>query len=197
MSAYNPRDRYYRKAREKGLPSRAAFKLEELLGRTKLKPEGARVLDLGCAPGGWLAILERAVGPRGRVVGIDLAPCRKFGPSVVTLVADIREPAIPALLREHLGGAADLVTSDLSPKLTGIAEHDEAGFEELIDAALTVAAKTLRPGGVMVAKVFMGGAFKGTVERFRKIFERVEVTRVKATRSGSSELYIVARGFHG
>ncbi len=197
MPTYDPRDQYYRKARAQGLPSRAAFKLDEILKRARLAPVGARVADLGCAPGGWLAILERSAGPQGRVVGIDLAPCRKFGRSVATLVADIRDPMLPGLLREHLGGPADLVTSDLSPKLTGIAERDEARFEQLADAALSVAAGVLRPGGAMVAKVFMGGAFQGVVQRFRAIFESVEVTRVKATRPGSSELYVVARGFRG
>ena len=77
MATYEPRDKYYRKAREKGLPSRAAFKIEELIGRIKLPPD-ARVIDLGCAPGGWLAILGAAVGRNGRVIGIDLALMRKF-----------------------------------------------------------------------------------------------------------------------
>src|SRR5690348_4489807 len=114
MARYEPHDKFYRKAKDKGLPSRAAFKLEELLERMRL-PAGARVIDLGCAPGGWLAILSRAVGANGRVIGIDLAPCGKFGPAVETVVADIRDPALPATIKEKLGGPADLVTSDLSP----------------------------------------------------------------------------------
>jgi 23S rRNA (uridine2552-2'-O)-methyltransferase len=194
VARYEPRDKFYRKAREKGLPSRAAFKLQELLGRTRLSLRGARVIDLGCAPGGWLAILEPAVGPDGRVVGVDLVACRQFGPSVVTLVDDIREPGLADRLKLRLQGPADLVTSDLSPKLTGIAERDEARFEELAEAALNVARHVLRPGGAMIAKLFMGGAFKSVLERIRELFEEVEVTRVKASRPGSSELYVIARG---
>lgn len=197
MASYEPRDRYYRKAQKKGLPSRAAFKLEELLGRTRLVIRGARVVDLGCAPGGWLAILEHTVGTVGRVVGVDLAPCRKFGPPVVTLVGDIRAPELADVLSQSLGGRADLITSDLSPKLTGIAERDEVAFEELIEAALGVAKQTLKPGGAMIAKLFMGGAFKSALARFEALFRYVEVTRVKASRPGSSELYVVARGWRG
>jgi 23S rRNA (uridine2552-2'-O)-methyltransferase len=192
VARYEPHDKFYRKAKAKGLPSRAAFKIEELLARVRLSA-GARVVDLGCAPGGWLAILARAVGSNGRVVGIDLARCAGFGPSVETIVGDIRDPALAAAVKEKLGGAADLVTSDLSPKLTGIRERDEAQFEALADAALAIAAATLKPGGAMIAKLFMGGAFKEVVARFESHFGRVEVTRVKATRPGSSELYLIAR----
>jgi len=196
MARYEPRDKFYRQAREKGLPSRAAFKIEELLAKIKI-PSDARVIDLGCAPGGWLAILGRAIGDKGRVIGIDLAPCGSFGASVETIVADIRDPELPALLKEKLGRYADIVTSDLSPKLTGIREHDDAQFEELIDAALAMARATLKPGGIMIAKLFMGGAFKDILARFEKRFASVDVTKVKATRPGSSELYVIARAFRG
>jgi 23S rRNA (uridine2552-2'-O)-methyltransferase len=196
MARYEPRDKFYRQAREKGLPSRAAFKIEELLAKIKI-PSDARVIDLGCAPGGWLAILGRVIGDKGRVIGIDLAPCGNFGASVETIVADIRDPALPALLKEKLGRYADIVTSDLSPKLTGIREHDDAQFEELIDAAMTTARATLKPGGTMIAKLFMGGAFKEILGRVEKSFASVDVTKVKATRPGSSELYVIARGFRG
>src|SRR5580704_14244341 len=137
MATYDPRDKYYRKARERGLPSRAAFKIEELIARIKL-PADAKVIDLGCAPGGWLAILGAAVGKSGSVIGIDLAACKGFGASVETIVADIRDPKLPDIIKEKLGRPADLLTSDLAPKLTGIRDRDDAQFEELIDAALTI-----------------------------------------------------------
>ncbi len=195
MATYDPRDKYYRKARERGLPSRAAFKIEELIARIKL-PADARVIDLGCAPGGWLAILGAVVGRNGRVLGIDLAGCGNFGASVQSMIADIRDPSLPEIIQEKLGRPADLITSDLSPKLTGIRDHDDAQFEELIEAALAIAIRTLKPGGVMIAKLFMSGGFKGIVARFEKHFAKVDVTKVKATRPGSSELYVIARGFH-
>jgi 23S rRNA (uridine2552-2'-O)-methyltransferase len=196
VATYEPRDKYYRKAREQGLPSRAAFKIEELIARIKL-PADARIIDLGCAPGGWLAILGAAVGKNGRVLGIDLAACKGFGASVETIVADIRDPKLPDIIEGKLGRPADLLTSDLAPKLTGIRDRDDAQFEELIDAALTIASRTLKPGGTMIAKLFMSGTFKEILARFEESFAKMDVTKVKATRPGSSELYIIARGFHG
>lgn len=196
MAKYEPRDKYYRKAREQGLPSRAAFKLEELIARIKL-PADASVIDLGCAPGGWLAILGTAIGKNGHIIGIDLAACKGFGASVEAIVADIRDVTLPGIIKAKLGRPADLVTSDLAPKLTGIRDHDDAQFAELIDAALALASRMLKPGGTMIAKLFMSAAFKAIVARFEENFAKVEVTKVKATRPGSSELYIIARGFIG
>src|SRR5947209_3491401 len=136
MARYQPHDKLYHRAREHGLPSRAAFKLEELLARFRLLRAGGRVVDLGCAPGGWLAILSSAVGERGRVVGVDVAACSRLGPNVVTLVGNIFVPAVRNALLAALGGPADLVTSDLAPKLTGIKDRDEARLMELLEAAL-------------------------------------------------------------
>lgn len=194
MPIYEPHDRYYRKARAKGLPSRAAFKLEEILARHRIALAGAKVADLGCAPGGWLAILAKTAGPNGRIVGIDLAPSKPAA-GVHALVGDIRDPEIAARALAILGGPADLVTSDLAPKLTGIAARDAARSRELIAAAIEFAERALRPGGAMVAKLFMGAEFKDAVAEFEGRFERVETMRTAATRPGSAELYAVARGF--
>lgn len=194
MATYTPRDRFYRKAREQGLASRAAFKIEELIDRFKLARPGARIVDLGCAPGGWLKILARAATEHGVVVGVDLAECK--APGVITIAGDIRDPAIAAAITERLGGAADLITSDLAPKLSGIAVRDQARSRELVEAALGVAQRLLRPGGAMVAKLFMGADFEPVVAEFRRRFSSVQIARTEATRPGSSELYVVARDFH-
>jgi 23S rRNA (uridine2552-2'-O)-methyltransferase len=195
MAKYEPHDTFYRKARERGLPSRAAFKIEELLARFRLVRSGARVVDLGCAPGGWLSILAAAVGPRGKVAGVDLAPCSAIAANVVTLVGDICDSASVGALAAALGASADLVTSDLAPKLSGIAERDQARMLELALAALQCARALLRPGGAMVVKLFMGGDCSEAVEAFARDFAQVERTRTRASRPGSSELYLVARGF--
>jgi 23S rRNA (uridine2552-2'-O)-methyltransferase len=197
MARYEPHDKFYRRAREQGLPSRAAFKLEELINRFRLVRRGARALDLGCAPGGWLAILANAIGESGRVVGVDLATCARCAPNVVTLEGDILYPAIHAAALAALEGPADLVTSDLAPKLTGIAEQDQARAAALIAAALTIAGEVLRPGGAMVAKVFMGSEFEVTRGRFGREFAKNEIVRTKASRPGSAELYLVGRNFRG
>jgi 23S rRNA (uridine2552-2'-O)-methyltransferase len=195
VATYEPHDKFYRKARAMGLPSRAAFKIEEIIARNRLVGRGARVVDLGCAPGGWLAILVAAAGANGRVVGVDLAQVKNPPSGAVTIVGDILDPAVAARIQRELGGRADLVTSDLAPKLTGIAARDEARSRELIDSALNFAATMLKPGAAMVAKLFMGAQFKDIVDSFKRNFQNVEVTRTKASRPGSSELYIVAREF--
>ncbi|HLX05345.1 MAG TPA: RlmE family RNA methyltransferase [Candidatus Binatus sp.] len=195
VATYEPHDKFYRKARAMGLPSRAAFKIEEIIARNRLVGKGARVVDLGCAPGGWLAILVVATGASGRVVGVDLAQVKNAPAGAIAIVGDILDPAVAARVQGELAGRADLVTSDLAPKLTGIAARDEARSRELIDCALTFATSILKPGASMVAKLFMGAQFKDIVESFKQHFASVEVTRTKASRPGSSELYIVAREF--
>ncbi|MGH8011697.1 MAG: SAM-dependent methyltransferase [Candidatus Binataceae bacterium] len=195
MARYEPHDRFYRKARAQGLPSRAAFKLEELIARFNLLHAGNRVIDLGCAPGGWLAILARTVGANGQVIGIDLADCKVAAPNVATITADIRDRALPAEVTRRLGAAADLVTSDAAPKLSGIAERDQARSLELLEAALHFTCATLKPHGAAVMKLFMGSEFNHIAARFKTYFARVEIVRVKASRPGSSELYLVARDF--
>ena len=197
MPTYEPHDKFYRKARAMGLPSRAAFKIEEILARNRLVPKNAKIVDLGCAPGGWLAIVVQAVGPGGRVVGVDLAPVKNPPAGAITIAGDILDASVAARAANELGGRANLVTSDLAPKLTGIAARDEARSRELIDAALAFAIAILAPSGAMVAKLFMGAEFKQVVDSFKRHFVNVEVTRTKASRPGSSELYIVAREFRG
>lgn len=195
MARYEPHDKFYRKARRQGLPSRAAFKLDELIARFKLARAGDRVADLGCAPGGWLAVLARAVGGDGRVVGVDVAPCRAIAPNVTTIAGDINDPAVRAAAGGALGGAAGLVTSDLAPKLSGIRERDQAASIALIEAAIEFARAVLKPGGAMVAKFFMAADFGDVRALFERNFGKVEAVRTRASRPGSSELYIVARDF--
>lgn len=197
MPTYEPHDKFYRKARAMGLPSRAAFKIEEILARNRLVPKAAKIVDLGCAPGGWLAILVQAAGSGGRVVGVDLALVKNPPAGAITIAGDILDASVATRAASELGGPANLVTSDLAPKLTGIAARDEARSRELIDAALAFAIAILAPGGAMVAKLFMGAEFKQVVDTFKRHFVNVDVTRTKASRPGSSELYIVARDFRG
>jgi 23S rRNA (uridine2552-2'-O)-methyltransferase len=196
MGRYQRHDRFFRKAHEQGLPSRAAFKIEELIERFKLVRPGDYVVDLGCAPGGWMAVLARATGERGRLVGIDLVQCAAPAANVTTVTGDIRDPAALRAAIAALGGAADVVASDLAPRLTGIAERDQENSRVLLEAALAAVRILLKPGGAMVAKVFMGGGFEVIRGLFEREFTRVEATRTKASRPGSAELYLVARGFH-
>ncbi|HZP45794.1 MAG TPA: RlmE family RNA methyltransferase [Candidatus Binataceae bacterium] len=197
MARYQPHDKFFHRARARGLPSRAAFKLEELLARYRLLPPDARVVDLGCAPGGWLAVLHAALDGRGRIVGVDRVSCAAPGPHVIIIAGDLRAGEVQAAVMDALGDRADLITSDLAPKLSGIRERDQAQSRELIEASLALAARALRPGGAMLAKVFMGAEFPEVRRLFAVHFSRIDVVRTRASRPGSAELYLIARGFRG
>jgi 23S rRNA (uridine2552-2'-O)-methyltransferase len=195
MAHYQPRDKYFKRAREQGLPSRAAFKLSELLERYRLLRPGSRVLDLGCAPGGWLAVLARMANGEARIVGVDLVACPVTSPKVAVLIGDAADPAVRRAALDLLGAPADLIISDMAPKLSGIKTRDEARCEELLSLALQTAAEILKPGGAMIAKAFMSGDFAQIVAAFRARFRAVDIVRTAATRPGSRELYLVARDF--
>lgn len=177
------------------MPSRAAFKIEEIIARNRLVSKGARVVDLGCAPGGWLAVLAATAAADARIVGVDLVACATTSPKVATLTGDAADAAVRRAAFDLLGGPADLIISDMAPKLSGIKARDEARCEDLLNLALQIAAEMLKPGGAMIAKAFMSGDFAQTVAAFRARFRTVALVRTAATRPGSRELYLVARDF--
>ena len=195
---YDPKDFYFRKAKQEGLRARSAFKIDEILKRHDLLPRGGAVLDLGAAPGGFLQILAEAVGEKGVAVGVDLEPIRRIGkPWVRTGVVDLLDPGALAAIRALHPGPYDLVTSDMAPKTIGIKITDEARSLELVHVALGIAEALLRRGGGFVAKVFMGGEFPALQKELRGRFDRVSVVRPKATREHSFEVFVVGTGFRG
>ena len=187
---YDPRDRFYRKARKEGLRARSAFKLDEIQRRMRVLRPGGRVLDLGAAPGGWCQIAAREVGPRGFVLGLDLEPIAPLPPPAETWVADAFAPELLERLRPL--GRFDAVLSDLAPKTSGIRSADEARSLELAGRALDLSRQVLKPSGFLVVKVFMGGDFEGFLGTCRRAFEEVRVVRPEATVArGSKEVYLV------
>lgn len=197
MGAYERKDAYYSKAKELGFRSRAAFKLEQLQKRYRLLRHGDKVVDLGAWPGGWLQVAARVVGPRGVVVGVDREPVPPIpgAPQVQILCADVYESNLVARVHTALRGPADVVLSDLAPKLSGIRERDRAQASALVERALDLAAAWLRPGGTLVVKVFMGEELPTLRAKLRRQFRSVVTTRPEATRKGSAEMYAIARGF--
>ncbi len=191
---YERKDRLYREAKARGLRSRAAFKLEDL--DRGLLGAGHRVIDLGCWPGGWLQVASRRVGATGRVVGIDTRAMTPLGlANVRVLQGDVcRDDVIEEALRE-LGGRADVMLSDMSPSLTGIRDRDEAQASELVRRALEVTTRSIRSGGSFVCKIFMNRDYRELRNAVARRFEHVSTTRSDATRKGSAELYLIARGF--
>ncbi|HXG49826.1 MAG TPA: RlmE family RNA methyltransferase [candidate division Zixibacteria bacterium] len=193
---YKPRDSYYRKAKREGYLSRAAYKLIELQERFRIIRPGDRVVDLGAAPGGWLQVASRLAGPHGKVVGIDLQPIGPLGEeNVVTLQGDVTSEESLRQITRLLGGLADCVLSDLSPKLTGVRDTDEARCLELNRAALGAALRLLRPGGSFLVKSFVSAELETFAREIKNHFQSVQRTRPEATRRGSSEIYFFARGF--
>ena len=190
---YQRKDRFYRKAKAAGLRSRAAFKIEEL-GRGLVRA-GDRVLDLGAWPGGWLQITSRLVGPRGLAVGVDLVKIQPLGfPNVRVIQGDVSDLATLDDIRSALGGEADVVLSDMAPKLSGIRDRDQARAEELARLALDVARQVLRPGGGFLCKLFMSPGLHPLLDEVKRNFEEASTVRPEASRKGSAELYLIARG---
>ena len=187
---------YVRAAKERGLRSRAAFKLLEMKDKIKLLYPGARVVDLGAAPGGWTQVAVEAVGPRGQVVALDILPMDPVA-GATTLQGDFQEAEAEARIIEALGGKADLVISDMAPNTTGHAATDHLRIMALAELALEFACKVLTPGGGFIAKVFQGGSEKEMLATLKQYFATVRHLKPPASRKDSAELYVVAQGFRG
>lgn len=153
------------------------------------------MIDLGAAPGGWSQVAVDIVGQNGRVVGIDILPIVPL-PEVILIQGDFREPGPLADLREVLGNVpVDLVLSDMAPNLSGIAVVDQARAIYLCELALDLCREVLKPGGVLVVKVFQGTGFDSYLKELKAAFQRVNSRKPKASRAGSREVYVIARGF--
>jgi 23S rRNA (uridine2552-2'-O)-methyltransferase len=182
-------DAFVRRAREGGYRSRAAFKLLEIDARDKLLRPGMRVLDLGAAPGGWSQVAAAKVKPGGKVVAVDLLETKSI-PGVAIFKGDFRA----ADLEGALGGKADVVLSDMMPNVTGVPLVDQARAAELTAAAIEFCRKSLKPDGAFLVKVFHGEAFDAVLKALKAVFQTVEVRKPSASRGGSRENYLLARG---
>ncbi len=189
-------DPYVAEAKAKGFRSRAAFKLIELDDKFHFLKPGARVLDLGAAPGGWTQVALKRVGAKGQVVGADILDIAPIAGATL-LVLDMLDPDAPETIRSALGGPADVVMSDMAAATTGHRTTDHIRTSALLESALDVAADVLAPGGAFVGKVFQGGAVGTLLTRLKQSFRDVKHVKPPASRSDSVELYLVAVGFKG
>ncbi|TGY87467.1 RlmE family RNA methyltransferase [Marinicauda algicola] len=187
-------DPYVQRAKQEGYRSRAAYKLTELDDRFHFLKAGARVADLGAAPGGWVQVaLQRGAS---KVVGVDLLEMEPIaGAELLTL--DFTEPGAPDQVKAALGGPADVVLSDLAPWTTGHKQTDHLRIMALVEAAAQFAVETLKPGGTFVAKVFQGGAESEVLDMLKARFDKVKHAKPEASRAESAETYLVATGFRG
>ena len=188
-------DPYVKRAKAEGYRSRAAYKLIELDERFGLLKNLKRVVDLGIAPGGWTQVV-RQKAPQAIVVGIDLLPADPIDGAVI-LEMDFMSDEAPDLLKEALGGPADLVLSDMAANTVGHPQTDHLRTMGLVEAGLLFATEVLRPGGAFVAKVLAGGADNNLVAELKRRFTTVKHAKPPASRKGSSEWYVIAQGFKG
>lgn len=188
-------DPYVKRAHADGYRSRAAYKLLELDERFGILQGAERIVDLGIAPGGWAQVVRRKL-PRAQLVGIDLLPTDPID-GVAILEMDFMDDAAPGKLREALGGDADLILSDMAANTVGHKQTDHFRTMGLVEAAMWFAAETLRPSGHFCAKVLAGGADDTLVAELKRNFKSVKHAKPPASRKGSSEWYVVAKGFKG
>lgn len=189
-------DPYVHAARTEGYRSRAAFKLLQLDEKFHFLKKGAHVLDLGAAPGGWSQVAAKILGDKGRIVAVDILEMEPM-PGVTIFHADLTDHKTPDMLKEALGGPADLVMSDMAAPTTGHRVTDHMRTTALLEAALDLAEDVLKPGGVFVGKAFQGGTTGDLLIRFKTLFRDVKHVKPHASRAESVELYLVAQGFKG
>jgi 23S rRNA (uridine2552-2'-O)-methyltransferase len=190
---YNPRDRYFKKAKEEGFAARSVFKLEEIDKKYKIfKSSSQTVLDLGASPGSWSQYASKMVGAKGRVLGVDLSPVTVKLPNAVFIQADLRDLNLEEIFQEHgFHPPFDIVMSDMAPKTTGIRMTDQARSMELCELALDVARRFLKKDGHFVCKLFHSDDFAKLREEIKKSFAKCEVMKPDSTRKISKEIFLI------
>ena len=190
-------DVYVQRAKAEGYRSRAAYKLIEVAERDKLLKPGMVVVDLGATPGGWSQVAAAKVGERGRVIALDLLPMDALR-NVTFLLGDFREDAVVKALEQELAGRPiDLVLSDMSPNISGIALSDQARAMYLAELALEFAVKHLKPGGGLLVKIFQGSGFQEFLRVMRSRFKQVGTRKPEASRGRSNEMYLLGKDCKG
>ena len=187
-------DPYVQRAKREGYRSRAAFKLVEIDDKYRILKKGARVVDLGAAPGGWSQVAAKRIGEGGRIVAIDLLDIEPIA-GVDFVQLDFLDPAAPDELKARLGGEADVVLTDMAANATGHRKTDHIKIVALVEAAAEFAREVLKPGGAFLAKVIQGGTEPALLAQLKKDFATVRHVKPAASRADSAELYLLATGF--
>jgi 23S rRNA (uridine2552-2'-O)-methyltransferase len=188
------RDQYRRLAKDQGYRARSAYKLLQMNRSYNIIKKGDKVVDLGCAPGGWLQVAMKEVGSSGKVIGVDLKPVTPVAGATI-LQGSIENPNMLSKIAEILGCKADVILSDMAPNVSGVWDIDHARQISLSTIALGFARRVLRVGGSSVFKIFEGEMLKEFKSELRKSFGKVLLSKPSASRQESSELYIVCLDF--
>lgn len=192
------RDQYYKLSKVKGYRSRASFKLLQANKSYRFIKQGRNVVDLGAAPGGWLQAAREIVGESGFVVGVDRQEIKPMGwGNVITIVADIEDPSVSDLIEKEMPGPVDVVLSDASPDLTGAWELDQARQVHLAIQSLDIARRLLRKGGNFFVKAFHGSDLPDLKSKMEQSFQVVRTVKPPASRSDSSEIYLLGLNYIG
>jgi len=189
------KDQYRRIAKREGYRSRASFKLMQIDRKYKIFKNGHVVVDFGCAPGGWLQYISKVIGNKGFALGIDLRRVEPIDSNVDTLIADVNDEGMKDKIMSKLPKKAHVVTSDLSPSVSGIWELDVAKQIDLTSRVVEILPFILEEGGYAIMKVFQGEPFHEFSKRIKKNFKDVIIVKPPASRPESSEMYLVCRGF--
>ncbi len=189
------RDPYYRRAKAQGYRSRASYKLMQISLRFGIIKVGNSIVDLGCAPGGWLQVAVELSSPSGTVIGVDLDKVMPLKGATI-IRGDMKDPEVAKKVFEALpAGRADIVLSDMSPNISGNYNIDHAKSIELAEIAFDFACKVLKRGGKFVAKVFVGDMYRDYLKEVAMSFDSCRAHHPKASRSTSSETYVIGKGF--
>jgi 23S rRNA (uridine2552-2'-O)-methyltransferase len=191
------RDEFVLKAQQDGYASRAAYKLLGIQEQDQILRPGMTVVDLGAAPGGWSQVASKLVGPKGRVIAIDLLPMDASG-DFIFIQGDFTDDAILEKLMETLDGQkVDVILSDMSPNLSGQRVVDQPRVAYLVELALDCVARILKPGGTFVTKFFQGEGIDSIMLTMKHQFKSFKTRKPKASRSKSREIYLLGKGFLG
>ena len=189
------RDIYRRMAKREGYRSRSAFKLIQLDTKYKILKSNNVVVDFGCAPGGWLQYISEVIGTKGFALGIDLKQVKSIAKNVITLIADLRDSDIEYKIVSRLPKKADVVTSDLSQSLSGIWELDVTRQIDLTSRVVELFPSIIEKRGTAILKIFQGGQSDILLNQLKKDFRSVIIVKPPASRSQSSEVYLLCRGY--
>lgn len=190
--SYNPKDHYFKKAKEQNFVARSVFKLEEIDQKLKIIKTNQKILDLGASPGSWSQYCSKKIGPQGRILGVDLTSIPLKLPNATFIQADLRDINLEEIFEQNgFNGPFDVVLSDMAPKTTGIRVTDQTRSFELCEIALDVAKKFLKKDGHFVCKLFHSDEFANLRDLMKKEFSRVEIVKPDSTRKISKEIFLI------
>lgn len=189
---YNPRDHYFKKAKQQNFAARSIFKLEEIDQKFKLLKPKQMVLDLGASPGSWSQYCAQKVGPQGRILGVDLKPVTAKLSNAIFIQADLRDLNLEQIFKEHgFPPPFDLVISDMAPNTTGIRMTDQARSFELCELALNISKRFLKKDGHFICKLFHSDDFTELRNQIKDDFQQFHAVKPDSTRKISKEIFLV------